>query len=65
MNERLEPDAHLFVDRLERNGPVSRRVVQFDIWTSGNLIHTRVGDGPRTLGAEEALLGSDGLPLKA
>lgn len=29
------------------------------------LIHTRVGDGPRTLGAEEALLGSDGLPLKA
>ncbi|KAI0709577.1 Diphosphomevalonate decarboxylase [Cerioporus squamosus] len=30
-----------------------------------NLIHTRVGDGPRTLGAEEALLGSDGLPKKA
>ncbi|KAH9858857.1 Diphosphomevalonate decarboxylase [Lenzites betulinus] len=28
------------------------------------LIHTRVGDGPRTLGAEEALLGKDGFPLK-
>ena len=27
-----------------------------------NLIHTRVGDGPRILGNEEALLGSDGLP---
>ncbi|RDX54878.1 Diphosphomevalonate decarboxylase [Lentinus brumalis] len=30
-----------------------------------SLIHTRVGDGPRTLSAEDSLLGSDGLPKKA
>ncbi|CAK5284181.1 unnamed protein product [Mycena citricolor] len=28
------------------------------------LIHTRVGDGPRTLTEEESLLGTNGLPLK-
>lgn len=27
-----------------------------------NLIHTRVGDGPRVLGSNDALLGNDGLP---
>ncbi|KDQ21756.1 hypothetical protein BOTBODRAFT_26181 [Botryobasidium botryosum FD-172 SS1] len=30
-----------------------------------NLIHTRVGDGPRALDAEESLLGSDGFPKKS
>jgi diphosphomevalonate decarboxylase len=29
------------------------------------LIHTRVGDGPRVLGAEDALLGANGLPKSA
>jgi len=28
-----------------------------------SLIHTRVGDGPRILGENEALLGQDGLPI--
>ncbi|GBE80565.1 Diphosphomevalonate decarboxylase [Sparassis crispa] len=34
----------------------------FGIGAIKGLIHTRVGDGPRVLGAEEALLGPDGLP---
>ncbi|GJE92742.1 diphosphomevalonate decarboxylase [Phanerochaete sordida] len=34
----------------------------FDVGAVKNLIHTRVGDGPRVLGAEEALLGANGLP---
>ncbi|KZT71761.1 Diphosphomevalonate decarboxylase [Daedalea quercina L-15889] len=34
----------------------------FSVGAVKGLIHTRVGDGPRVLGAEEALLGSDGLP---
>ncbi|KAI1795554.1 mevalonate pyrophosphate decarboxylase [Ganoderma leucocontextum] len=34
----------------------------FSIGAVKGLIHTRVGDGPRTLGSEEALLGPDGLP---
>nr|VWP00752.1 Argininosuccinate lyase (ASAL) (EC (Arginosuccinase) [Ganoderma boninense] len=34
----------------------------FGVGAVKGLIHTRVGDGPRTLGAEEALLGPDGLP---
>lgn len=38
---------------------------QFPVGSVKGLIHTRVGDGPRTLGAEEALLGPDGFPLKA
>ncbi len=35
---------------------------KFPIGAVKGLIHTRVGDGPRVLGAEDALLGSDGLP---
>ncbi|KAL6303568.1 Diphosphomevalonate decarboxylase [Sparassis latifolia] len=34
----------------------------FGVGAIKGLIHTRVGDGPRVLGAEEALLGPDGLP---
>ena len=37
----------------------------FGVGAVKGLIHTRVGDGPRTLGAEEALLGPDGLPSTA
>ncbi|KAJ7672718.1 GHMP kinase [Mycena rosella] len=36
-------------------------------WEAGSvkdLIHTRVGGGPRVLGPEESLLGENGLPLK-
>jgi len=36
----------------------------FDVGAVKNLIHTHVGDGPRVLGAEEGLLGVEGLPLK-
>ncbi|EGO00231.1 hypothetical protein SERLA73DRAFT_180701 [Serpula lacrymans var. lacrymans S7.3] len=35
---------------------------QFEVGAVKNLIHTRVGDGPRVLGAEEALLGAEGFP---
>ncbi|KAK7692410.1 hypothetical protein QCA50_004035 [Cerrena zonata] len=35
---------------------------QFPVGSVKNLIHTRVGDGPRVLPAEEALLASSGLP---
>ena len=35
---------------------------KFELGAVKNLIHTRVGDGPRVLGDEEALLGSDGFP---
>ena len=35
---------------------------KFEVGAVKGLIHTRVGDGPRILGDEEALLGSDGLP---
>ena len=34
----------------------------FGVGAVKGLIHTRVGDGPRTLSSEEALLGPDGLP---
>lgn len=34
----------------------------FEVGAVKGLIHTRVGDGPRVLGDEEALLGADGLP---
>jgi diphosphomevalonate decarboxylase len=34
----------------------------FEIGAVKGLIHTRVGDGPRELGKEEALLGDDGFP---
>ncbi|KAH9944717.1 GHMP kinase [Amylocystis lapponica] len=34
----------------------------FGVGAVKGLIHTRVGDGPRVLGAEETLLGPDGLP---
>ncbi|KAF9793128.1 GHMP kinase [Thelephora terrestris] len=34
----------------------------FGVGAVKNLIHTRVGDGPRTLGPEESLLGVEGLP---
>lgn len=34
----------------------------FEVGAVKNLIHTRVGDGPRVLGDEEALLGANGLP---
>ncbi|CDO69145.1 hypothetical protein BN946_scf185042.g47 [Trametes cinnabarina] len=36
----------------------------FGVGAVKNLIHTRVGDGPRTLGAEESLLGENGLPKR-
>ncbi|KAI5123886.1 hypothetical protein M0805_005703 [Coniferiporia weirii] len=35
---------------------------KFEVGAVKGLIHTRVGDGPRVLGPEEALLGADGLP---
>lgn len=34
----------------------------FGVGAVKGLIHTRVGDGPRTLGPEDALLGPEGLP---
>jgi diphosphomevalonate decarboxylase len=34
----------------------------FPVASVKSFIHTRVGDGPRKLGAEETLLGSNGLP---
>jgi len=34
----------------------------FGVGAVKNLIHTRVGDGPRVLGSEEDLLGANGLP---
>ena len=34
----------------------------FAVGAVKNLIHTRVGDGPRKLGEEDALLGANGLP---
>ena len=37
----------------------------FGVGAVKDLIHTRVGDGPRVLGAEESLLGDEGLLLKA
>jgi len=36
----------------------------FDAGAVKDLIHTRVGDGPRVLGPEEGLLSDKGLPLK-
>jgi len=41
------------------NEAVAKR---FDVGAVKNLIHTRVGDGPRVLGSEETLLGADGMP---
>jgi diphosphomevalonate decarboxylase len=40
---------------------------RFPVGSVKGLIHTRVGDGPRVLGEEEALLGANGFPkeLKA
>ncbi|KAF9446343.1 mevalonate pyrophosphate decarboxylase [Macrolepiota fuliginosa MF-IS2] len=35
---------------------------RFEVGAVKNLIHTRVGDGPRKLGDEEALLNAEGLP---
>lgn len=35
---------------------------KFEVGAVKGLIHTRVGDGPRVLGADEALLGANGLP---
>lgn len=35
---------------------------KFEVGAVKGLIHTRVGDGPRTLGEEESLLGQDGNP---
>ena len=35
---------------------------KFEVGAVKGLIHTRVGDGPRVLGAEEALLGPEGYP---
>ncbi|CCL99644.1 uncharacterized protein FIBRA_01664 [Fibroporia radiculosa] len=37
----------------------------FGVGAVKGLIHTRVGDGPRVLGVEEALLGPNGLPKVA
>ena len=48
--------------------PITDRVCQWAYRGVGavkGLIHTHVGDEPRTPGGEEALLGSDGLTLKA
>lgn len=39
-------------------------VKPFGVGAVKNLIHTRVGDGPRVLGLEEGLLSFDGLPVK-
>ncbi|KAI0319170.1 Diphosphomevalonate decarboxylase [Amylostereum chailletii] len=36
---------------------------QFGVGAVKNLIHTRVGDGPRKLGEEETLLSAEGLPI--
>lgn len=41
------------------NEAVAKR---FGVGAVKNLIHTRVGDGPRNLGPEETLLGADGMP---
>jgi diphosphomevalonate decarboxylase len=38
---------------------------KFELGAVKNLIHTRVGDGPRACGDEKALLGADGLPKTA
>lgn len=38
-------------------------VKKFEIGAVKGIIHTRVGDGPRFLNVEEALLGESGLPL--
>jgi diphosphomevalonate decarboxylase len=35
---------------------------KFEVGAVKGLIHTRVGDGPRALAAEEGLLGNDGFP---
>lgn len=35
---------------------------KFEVGAVKGLIHTRVGDGPRSLGMEESLLGEDGFP---
>ncbi|THH13148.1 hypothetical protein EW146_g7039 [Bondarzewia mesenterica] len=35
---------------------------KFEVGAVKGLIHTRVGDGPRRLGEEEALLGAEGVP---
>lgn len=35
---------------------------KFEVGAVKGLIHTRVGDGPRALAAEEGLLGDDGFP---
>jgi diphosphomevalonate decarboxylase len=35
---------------------------KFAVGSVKSLIHTRVGDGPRVLGSEQSLLGSDGMP---
>ncbi|KAF9654025.1 Diphosphomevalonate decarboxylase [Thelephora ganbajun] len=40
-------------------------VKPFGIGAVKELIHTQVGDGPRVLATEEALLGDEGLPPKA
>ena len=39
-------------------------VKPFGVGAIKDLIHTRVGDGPRVLGPEEGLLSVDGLPIK-
>jgi diphosphomevalonate decarboxylase len=44
------------------NGFNAQVAKKFDFDAVKNLIHTRVGDGPRVLGNDEALLGADGLP---
>jgi diphosphomevalonate decarboxylase len=50
-NEGIIPDG--FNEKVAKTFPVA---------SVKGFIHTRVGDGPRKLGNEEALLGSDGLP---
>ena len=44
------------------NGFNTAVVKPFGVGAVKNLIHTRVGDGPRVLGPEESLLGVEGLP---
>jgi len=44
------------------NGFNEKVAKPFPVASVKGFIHTRVGDGPRKLGAEETLLGSNGLP---
>ncbi|KAI0305618.1 Diphosphomevalonate decarboxylase [Multifurca ochricompacta] len=62
-----EPFADPFALGVDKQGKLpdgfNEKVAKsFPVASVKGFIHTRVGDGPRKLGAEEALLGSNGLP---